>query len=108
MFTKYFIISVIGLFLALPAYSQASRVKNDGKIEVVFLQLNDVYEISSLDHGKIGGMARVATVRKELLKYNPRTYTILAGDFLSPSAMGTIILDTPAKKKIAGCGWWMP
>ncbi|HMK26340.1 MAG TPA: bifunctional metallophosphatase/5'-nucleotidase [Chitinophagaceae bacterium] len=102
MFTKYFIISVTGLFLALPAYSQANRVKNDGKIEVVFMQLNDVYEISPLDHGKIGGMARVATVRKELLKYNPRTYTILAGDFLSPSAMGTIVLDTPAKKKIAG------
>jgi 2',3'-cyclic-nucleotide 2'-phosphodiesterase (5'-nucleotidase family) len=102
MLTKYFIISAAGLFLAWSAASQASRVKNDGKIEVVFLQLNDVYEISSLDHGKIGGMARVATVRKELIKNNPRTYTILSGDFLSPSAMGTIVLDTPAKKKIAG------
>ena len=102
MLTKYLFVSVAGLFLALPAVSQSKPGKNDGKIEVVFLQLNDVYEISPLDHGKIGGMARVATVRKELLKYNPRTYTILAGDFLSPSAMGTIVLDTPAKKKIAG------
>jgi 2',3'-cyclic-nucleotide 2'-phosphodiesterase (5'-nucleotidase family) len=102
MLTKYLFVSIAGLFLACSATGQANRIKNDGKIEVVILQLNDVYEISSLDHGKIGGMARVATVRKELLKYNPRTYTILAGDFLSPSAMGTIVLDTPARKKIAG------
>ncbi len=102
MLRKYFIVLVTCLFIAWSAAAQPNRGKNDGKIEVVFLQLNDVYEISSLDHGKIGGMARVATVRKELIKYNPRTYTILSGDFLSPSAMGTIVLDTPAKKKIAG------
>ena len=102
MITKYLLVFVAGLFLSLPVASQSSLKKNDGKIEIVFLQLNDVYEISSLDHGKIGGMARVATIRKELLKYNPRTYTILSGDFLSPSAMGTIVYDTAAKKKIAG------
>ena len=102
MLTKYLFVSIAGLFLAMSAASQPKPLKNDGKIEVVFLQLNDVYEISPLDHGKIGGMARVATIRKELMKYNPLTYTVLAGDFLSPSAMGTIVLDTPAKKKIAG------
>ncbi|MBW4493768.1 MAG: bifunctional metallophosphatase/5'-nucleotidase [Oscillatoria princeps RMCB-10] len=35
-----------------------------------------------------GGLARLATLRKQLLQKNPRTYTILAGDFLSPSALG--------------------
>ncbi len=30
-----------------------------------------------------------ATLRKQLLQKNTRTYTILAGDFLSPSALGT-------------------
>jgi 2',3'-cyclic-nucleotide 2'-phosphodiesterase (5'-nucleotidase family) len=37
-----------------------------------------------------------------LARSNPLTYTILAGDFLSPSMIGTIIYDTAAKKKIAG------
>ncbi|MGH2553836.1 MAG: metallophosphoesterase, partial [Chitinophagaceae bacterium] len=97
---KYF--SAIILLISISAGGQTSRISNDEKIEVVLLQLNDVYEISPLDHGKIGGMARVATIRNELLKYNPRTYTILSGDFLSPSAMGTIVYDTAAKKKIAG------
>ncbi|WP_017718541.1 hypothetical protein [Kamptonema formosum] len=36
-----------------------------------------------------GGLARSGTRRKQLLQKNPRTHTILAGDFLSPSALGT-------------------
>ena len=35
-------------------------------------------------------MARVATVREALLKENPNTITVLAGDFLSPSVIGTL------------------
>ncbi|HYE55438.1 MAG TPA: metallophosphoesterase, partial [Chitinophagaceae bacterium] len=54
------------------------------------LQVNDVYEISALEHGTVGGMARVAALRNELVKENPNTYTMLAGDFLSPSAIGTL------------------
>lgn len=72
------------------AHSQSKKQKNDGKIQVILLQLNDIYEISPLDHGKTGGPARLATVRNDLKKLNPLTYTILAGDFLSPSAMGTL------------------
>jgi 2',3'-cyclic-nucleotide 2'-phosphodiesterase (5'-nucleotidase family) len=58
-------------------------------VELTFLQLNDVYEITPVENGKFGGMARVATVRKELLKENPNTLTALSGDFISPSAIGT-------------------
>jgi len=57
--------------------------------EVVFLQLNDVYEIAPLEGGKAGGLSRVATIRKDLLKQYPYVYTILSGDFISPSALGT-------------------
>lgn len=60
---------------------------------IIFLQLNDVYEIAALESGKVGGMARVATVRQELLQESPHTFTILAGDFLSPSVIGTVKLD---------------
>ncbi len=62
----------------------------DGKVEWIILQMNDVYEISALDGGKIGGMARVAGLRKTLLKENPNTYTVMAGDFLNPSLIGTL------------------
>ncbi len=62
---------------------------NRDVIEVTFLQLNDVYEITPVENGKFGGMARVATVRKDLLTENPNTFTVLSGDFISPSAIGT-------------------
>jgi 2',3'-cyclic-nucleotide 2'-phosphodiesterase (5'-nucleotidase family) len=59
-------------------------------VEVTLLQINDVYEISPLDSGRSGGLARVATLRQQLLESNPNVYTLLAGDFLFPSAMGTL------------------
>ena len=62
-------------------------------VNITFLQMNDVYEISPLENGKVGGLARVATIRKRLLSENPNTYTVLAGDFLSPSLIGTLRLD---------------
>lgn len=68
--------------------NSTSNAKNE--ISVTFLHLNDVYEISPLDNGKVGGMARVATVRQDLLKENPNTITVLSGDFLSPSVTGTL------------------
>ncbi|MEK7727667.1 MAG: bifunctional metallophosphatase/5'-nucleotidase, partial [candidate division KSB1 bacterium] len=57
------------------------------------LQINDVYEITAVGGGKEGGMARVATVRKQLLAQNPNTFTLLAGDLVSPSALGTAKID---------------
>ncbi len=63
---------------------------DDGIITFNFLQLNDVYEIAPLENGTVGGMARVATLRKRLTNENPNTLTVLAGDFLSPSLIGTI------------------
>jgi len=63
---------------------------DDEIITFNFLQLNDVYEIAPLENGTVGGMARVATLRKQLTNENPNTLTVLAGDFLSPSLIGTI------------------
>lgn len=61
--------------------------------EVVFLQLNDVYEIAPLAGGKQGGMARVASLIKSLEAKHTQVYGVLAGDFLSPSVIGTVKLD---------------
>jgi len=62
-------------------------------VHVTLLHFNDIYEITPLDGGKAGGPARVATLRKRLLSANPRTLTLLSGDLLSPSAMGTAKVD---------------
>jgi 2',3'-cyclic-nucleotide 2'-phosphodiesterase (5'-nucleotidase family) len=57
--------------------------------EVVFIQMNDVYEIAPLEGGRYGGLARVATMINQTKAKNPNTYVILSGDFISPSALGT-------------------
>ncbi len=67
-----------------------------GVVEVTLLQLNDVYEIGPVEGGKSGGLARVATLRQRLLAENPNTFTLLAGDFVSPSALGTAQVDGQA------------
>lgn len=71
----------------------AGPVSTSEATEVVFLHLNDVYEITPLQDGQVGGLARVATVRQRLLADNPLTLTTLGGDFVSPSAMGTAKVD---------------
>ena len=58
-------------------------------IHVTLIQFNDIYEITPVSGGRWGGPARVATVRKRLLRENPNTFTVLAGDLFSPSALGT-------------------
>jgi 5'-nucleotidase len=61
----------------------------DDGIEILILQLNDVYEIAPLGRGAVGGLARVATIREGLERRQPgRVITVMAGDFLSPSALG--------------------
>jgi 5'-nucleotidase / UDP-sugar diphosphatase len=68
-------------------------------VNVTLLHLNDIYEITPVEGGKRGGMARVATLRKQLLARNPRTITLLAGDAFSPSALGTAKVNG---KRLAG------
>lgn len=64
--------------------------------DLIVLQLNDVYEINPV--GGAGGLARVATLRQRLAGEAP-VLTVMAGDFLSPSAMGVAKVDG---ERIAG------
>ena len=66
------------------ACSVTRNGQDDGRIELVLVQVNDVYEIAPLS-GNVGGMARVASLKKQYLQNNPNTMLIMAGDFLSPS-----------------------
>ncbi|MBA4140263.1 MAG: bifunctional metallophosphatase/5'-nucleotidase [Segetibacter sp.] len=68
----------------------ARTVKDDGKIEVVLVQVNDVYEIAPVAGGKQGGMARVSTLKKQYLKTNPNTFLVMSGDFVSPSVYNSL------------------
>ncbi|CAF0739568.1 unnamed protein product [Rotaria sp. Silwood1] len=62
-------------------------------VQWTILQMNDIYELKPLSGGKKGGMARVATIRKLLLQENPNTFTVIAGDIVSPSALGNSIVN---------------
>lgn len=84
--TKYRLLFSICLLLILSGCSSQ-------KTNFTLLQLNDVYELSPLNGGKTGGLARVATLQKQLKAANDHTYSILAGDLISPSALGTSMLD---------------
>jgi 5'-nucleotidase/UDP-sugar diphosphatase len=68
-------------------------------VNITLLHLNDIYEITPVEGGKRGGIARVATLRKQLLAKNPHTFTLLAGDAFSPSALGTAKVNG---KRLAG------
>jgi 5'-nucleotidase / UDP-sugar diphosphatase len=56
---------------------------------VHILHFNDVYEITPVEGGKSGGLARVAALRRALRDSFPSLLTTLGGDFISPSALGT-------------------
>lgn len=58
-------------------------------LTATILQLNDVYEIMRLGGSGLGGLAHVATLKQQLLRENPNTFMVLAGDVLSPSAMSS-------------------
>jgi 5'-nucleotidase len=76
--------------------TRQGATKDDGKITVTFLQINDVYEIAPLSGGKEGGMARIATLKKQSLQKNPNTFLIIAGDFLSPSVYNSLKFEGKA------------
>ena len=78
------------LFSSCSTTRNATAAKDDGKIEVVFVQVNDVYEIAPLAGGTQGGMARVATLKKDYKAKNPNTLLVIGGDFLSPSVYNSL------------------
>jgi len=93
-----FFIVTISLFFSCKTY-QKQTPTDDGRLSFQILHINDVYEIAPLENGRVGGMARVAQLKKEMLEKNPNTIAVLAGDFLNPSVIGTLKL---AGKRISG------
>ena len=83
---SHFWIIAISFFIHHSSFAQA------GQDTICILQLNDVYEIGPLNQGKSGGMARVATLVKEHER-RYQVFVVLAGDFVSPSVIGTTKID---------------
>jgi 2',3'-cyclic-nucleotide 2'-phosphodiesterase (5'-nucleotidase family) len=92
-FFLFVLLSIAVSFSCSPARKSAVSKKDDGKLELIFLQVNDVYEIAPISGGKSGGMARVATIKKELLNQNPNTFLVMAGDFVSPSIYNSLTFN---------------
>jgi 2',3'-cyclic-nucleotide 2'-phosphodiesterase (5'-nucleotidase family) len=78
------------LLVSCGVKKQAPLKINDDLVHLTILQLNDIYEIAPIEGGKAGGMARVANLRKQLVAKNKNTLTIVSGDFLNPSVIGTL------------------
>src|SRR5260221_1300964 len=54
-------------------------------VRVTLLQVNDVYQFAPVDGGARGGLARVLTLRKQIMSESPHALYLLAGDTISPS-----------------------
>ena len=79
---------IVFVFCALALVTvgvDAQRRQSPQTITITILQLNDVYEISPVDGGESGGLARVATLLDRERNRSPHNLFLLAGDFLSPS-----------------------
>lgn len=54
-------------------------------VRITILQVNDVYQFMPVDRGTQGGLARVSTLRKQIIKESPNTLFLFSGDTISPS-----------------------
>jgi 5'-nucleotidase len=68
-------------------------------VSFTLVHINDVHDITPSAGGKGGGIARLVTLKEQLLRENPNTFLILAGDHFSPSAIASARVDG---KRLAG------
>ena len=78
------------LVAPLSARPQEKPGANAQTVRVTLLQVNDVYQISPVDKGRRGGLARLATLRRRIMSESPHTLFLLGGDTLSPSVASNI------------------
>jgi 5'-nucleotidase len=60
-------------------------------VRLTFLQINDAYVLGPVDGGRRGGMARLATLVREVRRESPNAVFAIGGDFLSPSVESTFL-----------------
>src|SRR5437899_12563164 len=65
--------------------SSSAQTQRDCPVRVTLLQVNDVYQFPPVDGGTRGGLARVLTLRRQIMSQSPHALYLLAGDTISPS-----------------------
>jgi 2',3'-cyclic-nucleotide 2'-phosphodiesterase (5'-nucleotidase family) len=78
-----------------PPAPASSPAASAGEARFTILQLNDVYKIEGLEGGRIGGLARVRTLRKQLESEGRPVLVLHAGDLLFPSVMSKYLRAQP-------------
>jgi 2',3'-cyclic-nucleotide 2'-phosphodiesterase (5'-nucleotidase family) len=78
-----------------PARPAGAVAAPPAEARFTILQINDVYKIEGLVGGRIGGLARVRTLRKELEAEGRPVLLLHAGDFLFPSVMSKYLRAQP-------------
>jgi 5'-nucleotidase len=71
--------------------SRGAPAADGDLVRLTFLQINDAYALGPVDGGRRGGMARLATLVREVKRENPNTIFAIGGDFLSPSVESTFL-----------------
>ncbi len=72
-----------------PDAASESEADDEPTVTLSLLHVNDVYQFTPVDNGEHGGLARLSTLRKQVLAETPNTLFLLAGDTLSPSVEST-------------------
>lgn len=77
---------VLGLTWLLGAgQTCGAQVQIPNTTKITILMLNDVYQDLPVEKGARGGLARVATLKKQIVATQPNTLFLFAGDTISPS-----------------------
>lgn len=85
--------SLIYLLVLLPSFVRVAAQGEPAPAVVRILHMNDVYEITPVGGGREGGLARVATLVRQLRALPAPLLVTLGGDYVSPSALGTARVD---------------
>lgn len=74
------------------------RIESEARFKII--QINDVYKIEGLEGGRVGGIARVRTLRKQLEEEGAKVLVLHAGDILFPSVMSKYLRAQPMVKTL--------
>jgi len=74
-----------GLAPLEPGPIASAQQQRECPVRVTLLQVNDVYQFAPVDGGARGGLARILTLRKQIMSESPHTLFLMAGDTISPS-----------------------
>jgi 5'-nucleotidase len=82
----------LAAFAALALPGGEARAAGGGP---TILQINDTYKIEGLEAGRVGGLARVRTLRREIEATGREVLVVHAGDLLFPSVMSKFLAGEP-------------